>query len=76
VDRTGIKGKFDLELPPWNRSLQPPAQTPDEAARDREDPAALSIFTALQEKLGLRLESIRGPVDIFVIDHVERPTPN
>ena len=34
------------------------------------------LFTALLEQLGLKLERTRGPVDVLVIDHVERPTPN
>jgi uncharacterized protein (TIGR03435 family) len=76
VDRTGIKGTFDVDLPPWNRSAQVPAEPLDQPVRDREDPAGPSIFTVLQEKLGLRLESIRGPADIYVVDQVERPTPN
>lgn len=68
VDRTGLAGFFDiqLELPP----LQPAAAT-DAAA----DPG-VSVFTVLQEQLGLRVEEGRGPVDVLVIDRIERPTEN
>jgi uncharacterized protein (TIGR03435 family) len=59
VDRTGLDGRFDVDLE-WS---------PDQAATDKP-----SIFTAVQEQLGLKLESSRGPVDVVVIDHVERPT--
>jgi uncharacterized protein (TIGR03435 family) len=66
VDRTGLTGTFDWDLQ-WtsDRSLS--------SASDRS-PDSVSLFTALQEQLGLKLEPTRGPVDVLVIDHVERPT--
>jgi uncharacterized protein (TIGR03435 family) len=61
-DRTGLLGVFDFDLV-W---------TPDETvATDLSGP---SIFTALQEQLALKLESTKGPVEVLVIDSVERPT--
>ena len=68
IDRTGLTGDFDLDL----------SYTPESPARGAigvptDGP---SIFTALQEQLGLKLESQRGPVDVFVIDRAERPTPD
>lgn len=62
VDRTGLDGLFDVDLT-WT------ALTP---ASD----AGPSIFTAVQEQLGLRLERARGPVEVLVIDRVQRPTEN
>jgi uncharacterized protein (TIGR03435 family) len=59
VDRTGLKGGFKMDL----------EYSPDQTATDKP-----SIFTAVQEQLGLKLESTRGPVNVVVIDHVERPT--
>jgi uncharacterized protein (TIGR03435 family) len=41
-----------------------------------DDHAGPSIFTAIQQKWGLRLESQKAPVDVIVLDHVERPTEN
>jgi len=64
VDRTGLKGKYDIALK-W---------TPDEL-RGTPD-AGPSIFTALQEQLGLKLARTKGPVDILVVDHVEMPSAN
>jgi uncharacterized protein (TIGR03435 family) len=79
IDRTGLAGGFDLALYFDNRpvpgvgfggGLMP---SPD---ADRTPADAVSIFTALEEQLGLKLESQTGPVEVLVIDHVERPTPN
>lgn len=71
VDRSGLTGEFDFDLqyaPPRELPTAPPAgATPvtDEGP---------SLFTALQEQLGLKLESTRGPVEYLVIERVERPT--
>ena len=59
VDRTGLTGNFDIDLT-W---------TPDQLPQGRGEP-----FTAVQEQLGLKLDSQRGPVDVLVIDRVEQPT--
>lgn len=74
VDRTGEKGAFDFELKwtPDAQSARPPA-TPAGTIAD-EPP---SLFTAIQEQLGLRLEPAKAPVEYLVVDHAERiPTDN
>jgi uncharacterized protein (TIGR03435 family) len=63
LNRTGITDKFDVDLK-W-------ATTAPDAAAD-----LVSIFTAVQEQLGLKLESATAPLDVLVIDHIERPTEN
>ncbi len=75
-DRTGFTGLFDVRLdflPDQTTEALPPPPPGSAAALDSRYP---SIVTALQEQLGLRLESARGPVDVIVIDHIERPTAN
>lgn len=69
INRTGLAGEFQFELS-WLQDMQAAAAAPA-AANDGP-----SLFTALQEQLGLKLESSRGPVELLVIDSVERPTPN
>ena len=75
VDRTGLNGSFDMELTydPASAAKAPPGTPAGPTTRDDTAP---SIFTALQEQLGLKLESTRGAVDVLVIDAAERPTPN
>ena len=75
VDRTSVKGQFVIDLPPWNAGVQPPGGGVADGTEPAPNPAEASIFTVLQEQLGLRLESIRGPYDFYVVDRVERPTP-
>ena len=74
-DRTGLAGGFDADgrfnpegLPGM---YQLPPNDPDRPSAD-----VPSLFVALQEQLGLKLESTRGPVDVFVIDRVEHPADN
>ena len=62
VDRTGRIEAFDWTLE-W-----------DGVGPTTANAGSLSIFTALQEQLGLKLEATRGPVEFLVIDHVERPS--
>jgi uncharacterized protein (TIGR03435 family) len=69
LDTTGISGVFDFKLE-WSQ-VDPAAKAPD-----ANEPAGPSIFTALQEQLGLKLESTKGPVETIVVDHAEKPTEN
>ena len=69
LDKTGLTGRYDIELE-WTPERLQMQSAP---ALDAGPP---SIFTALQEQLGLRLESAKGPVKTLVIDHVERPSGN
>jgi len=75
VDRTGFTGLFDVRLDflPDEATAALPPPPPGSAASDFTSP---SILAALQEQLGLRLESTRGPVDVIVVDRVERPSAN
>ena len=77
VDRTGLTGNFDLELQfTGDRSAVPGAPAPGGLTVARSPDEAPSIFTALQEQLGLRLEATTGPVEVLVIGRAERPTPD
>jgi uncharacterized protein (TIGR03435 family) len=74
VDKTGLTGKYDFTLtwaPDMPRGPSPNPEAPPPAAA--EGP---SIFTALPEQLGLRLESQKGPVEMTVIDRIEHPSEN
>ncbi|HEY6488136.1 MAG: TIGR03435 family protein [Terracidiphilus sp.] len=67
VDKTGLEGKkFDFEVK-W---------TPENVRAAADTEAGPSIFTALEEELGLKLVPSKEPLDVLVIDHIERPSPN
>jgi uncharacterized protein (TIGR03435 family) len=69
-DRTGLTGDYYLDLQ-WRPDRPGP---PDDGPS--LDSLPTSVFTALQEQLGLKLESIKGSTDILVVDHAEHPAPN
>jgi uncharacterized protein (TIGR03435 family) len=67
IDQTGLGGVFSLKL----------QYTPDNAKSDGPDAAGPSIYAALQEQLGLKLQTQKLPVEVIVVDYVERvPTEN
>jgi uncharacterized protein (TIGR03435 family) len=74
TDRTGFSGVFDVNLDflPDDTTAGLPAPPPGAIPTETASP---SIFSAVQQ-LGLRLESTKGPVEVLVIDHVERPSAN
>jgi uncharacterized protein (TIGR03435 family) len=66
VDQTGLSGRYDFQL----------AWTFDETRAPTDGSAAPSLFTAVQEQLGLKLEPVKAAADVLVIDKVERPGAN
>jgi uncharacterized protein (TIGR03435 family) len=82
IDKTGLTAKYDFTLK-WTpdeseaamfRGADPGPQW--SAAASSPESNGPSIFTSIQEQLGLKLESQKGPVEILVIDHAERPSDN
>jgi uncharacterized protein (TIGR03435 family) len=65
TDHTGLSGDFEIVLR-WNPDPSLPGA----------DPSLPSLFTAVQEQLGLKLEARREPAEVLVIDRVDRPTPD
>ena len=74
LNRTGLQGRFDLELEFTPDQLPPEGTLPPGLPKPPVD--GPSLFTAMQEQLGLKLDSQRGPVDVLVIDAADRPTPD
>lgn len=74
TDSTGVRGVFDFTLQ-WSPDEAPKIATTD--GNEAAGAAGPSIFTALQEQLGLKLMSEKGPVEVLVVDHIEKaPTEN
>ncbi len=77
LNRTGLPGKYDFQLD-WTPDSGPCRVAADtQGGSAAADPSSLpSLYTALQQQLGLRLESSKGPVETLIVDRVERPSEN
>lgn len=78
IDKTGITGYFKIHLVFAPEDTAPPrlATANPGAATESRAPDAPDIFQAIQEQLGLKLVAAKGPVDVLVIDRIERPSEN
>lgn len=82
IDQTGLKEKYDFTLQWEPAEQETPMFNQDDNNIPRSDGAssvdssAPSLFTAIREQLGLKLESTKAPVEVIVIDHVDRPSEN
>jgi len=79
VDETGLTGKYDYKLD-WTPDDAPPPMAASGAGGQQQstlpDASGPSLFTALQEQLGLKLETKKAMSDVIVIDHIEQPSAN
>jgi len=75
LDRTGLSGRYTMQLT-WTPGNIPPRPADAPADMPVIDPNGPPIVTAVQEQLGLRLQSSTGPVEVVVIDSVQQPTAN
>ena len=71
IDKTGLSGLFDFHL-----QYAPDDAMPYGATAPAADPAGPSIFTAVQEQLGLKLEPTKAPVRVLIVDRAEKPSDN
>jgi uncharacterized protein (TIGR03435 family) len=76
LDKTGLTGAYDFTLEFVPDTAQAPVSRTSDDNTLPTDPGGASIFTAVQQQLGLKLDPGRGPVETLVIDHVERPSGN
>jgi uncharacterized protein (TIGR03435 family) len=74
-DKTDLNGRFDFTLK-WTPETTMGARPPGPDSGVKPDSSVPSLFTALQEQLGLKLEMTKEPVDVIVIDSAQLPTPN
>jgi bla regulator protein blaR1 len=75
LDKTGLAGHYNWKLN-WTPSDAQPPVGADGAPGSPADTSAPSLFTAVQEQLGLKLEPQKAPIDVVVVDHIDPPTAN
>jgi uncharacterized protein (TIGR03435 family) len=73
IDKTGVSGRFDFHL---EFSANPLTAVRKPGTPEPSDTAGPSIFVALKEQLGLKLERAKGPVQVLVVDRVQKPSSN
>ena len=66
LDKTGLTGLYDIKF----------AATPEFRLRDSTEPGDVDVFEAVQNQLGLKLESQKADIEVLVVDHIERPSAN
>ena len=76
IDDTGLKGNYDFTLKWTPGENEPTFATPDTRAAPAADAFGPTIYTALQDQLGLKLESKKAPLDVLVVDSAEKPSGN
>jgi len=76
VDKTGLQGPYDFTLNWMPDEADISSSQSSNGTAQEPDASRVSIFTAIQEQLGLKLVQAKGPVEVLVVDHVEYPTAN
>jgi uncharacterized protein (TIGR03435 family) len=75
VDKTGLAGTYDFKLK-WADDRGADSSSAKADGTPSDPSSGPSLFTAIEEQLGLKLQPAKGPVDTLVIDHIERPSEN
>jgi uncharacterized protein (TIGR03435 family) len=76
VDKTGLTGLYRIETKGWLPMQPGPPHPPGTNSEDGRDLADVPTLFQVMEGLGLRMESQKDNVDVYIIDHIERPTEN
>ena len=75
IDKTGLTGAYDVRLQ-WERDPAPAAPAEASAPVTQAAPHAPSLFDAMEQQLGLRMQKTKAAVEVMVIDKIEKPSAN